>query len=372
MQGLLDLRDNRGKRHEQAFVLYCFLFSMLRIAGDITVSSVHRMMKREYLFLAAELGLTIEKCISRSQLGRLLELLDFHDYNRLNEEFFGAGLDHGQDGESLSWYAIDGKELRGSIDKAAGQKRAENIVRMVSHRDSSSNVIFYYDGSKRSEKALVKQYFKGGRPMKDAYSMDALHTDTDLLTTIHQRGGTYLAQVKGNQKHMLEACRDIHSSEHPHWKDEVWEKGHGRIEMRKGYHYRVVPEWFADSWKDSGISNLIVVERKRHEVKTGKESGGTYFYISNRRANIGNGQKIGKELFEAVRKHWGIEADHYVRDKVLGEDDIKCFNKWRTRALAAVINVAVNLIRIHNDMESIKEFREEMNYDRRVALKCLK
>ncbi|UZR99977.1 hypothetical protein [Chondrinema litorale] len=78
------MRDNRGKRHDQAFVLYCFLYSMLRLTGHITVSSVHRMMEKEYTYLANELGLVVHKCISRSQLGRLLELLDFHSYNQLS------------------------------------------------------------------------------------------------------------------------------------------------------------------------------------------------------------------------------------------------------------------------------------------------
>ena len=331
------------------------------------------MMQRELHFLAAELGILVEKCISRSQLGRLLELLDFHAYNELNERHFGVSLDMGKDGEDITWYAIDGKELRGSIDKASGQKRAENIVRIVGHEDGCSGTIGYYDGSKDSEKRLVKGYFNGKRPLRDAYSFDALHTDKELLTAIEKGGGTYLAQVKCNQGHLLEGCRDIHGSEVPEWTDEVREKGHGRIETRKGYHYRVAPDWFKVDWKDSGISDLMVVERERYEVKTGKSSSETCFYISNR-SNRKNGKKkgIGKELFDAVRGHWRIESDHFVRDEGFGEDRIRCFNRWRARALAAVINVAVNLIRRHNDMESITVFREEMNYDRRLALKCLK
>lgn len=370
---MLDLRDNRGKRHEQAFVLFCFLYCTLRVTGKITVSSVHRMMEREFLFLAAELDILVEKCISRSQLGRLLELLDFHSYNELNERHFGVELNLGNDTEDLVWYAVDGKELRGSIDKASGQKRAENIVRMVDHEESCSRTICYYDGSKVSEKKLVKQYFNGKRPLKDAYSFDALHTDRELLSVVHRGGGTYLAQVKGNQKYLLEDCMDIHGSEAPDWMEEICEKGHGRIEKRKGYHYRVSPDWFANGWKDSGLSDLVVVARERYEVKTGKRSSETSFYISNRsnRKNSEN-RGVGKELFDAVRGHWRIESDHFVRDEGFGEDRIRCFNKWRARALAAIINVAVNIIRHNNDMESITVFREEMNYDRKLALKCLK
>lgn len=343
------------------------------MTGKITVSSVHRMMEREFLFIAAELGISVEKCISRSQLGRLLELLDIHSYNELNERHFRVKLDLENDGEDLAWYAIDGKELRGSIDKASGRKRAENIIRMVCHGDSGSRAMCHYDGSKASEKKLVKQYFSGKRPLKDAYSFDALHTDRGLLSALHRGEGTYLAQVKCNQKYLLEDCMDVHGSEAPGWMDKTCEKGHGRIEKRKGYHYRVAPDWFADGWGDSGLSDLVVVERERYEVKTGKHSSETCFYISNRsNRKDGVGKGIGKELFDAVRGHWRIESDHFVRDEGFGEDRIRCFNKWRARALAAVINVAINIIRRNNDMGSITVFREEMNYDRRLALKCLK
>ncbi|UZR99969.1 ISAs1 family transposase [Chondrinema litorale] len=343
------------------------------------------MMEREFLFLATELGILVEKCISRSQLGRLLELLDFHSYNELNERHFGVKLNLGNDEEDTVWYAIDGKrlqaKLRGSIDKASGQKRAENIIRMVArmvnHIDSSSRTICYYDGSKISEKKLVKQYFNGKRLLKDAYSFDALHTDRELLSAVHRGEDTYLAQVKYNQKYLLEDCMDIHCSEVPDWMDEICEKGHGRIEKRKGYHYHVAPDLFASSWKSSGLSDLMVVEKERYEVKTGKRSLETSFaaasYISNRSSRKnGKDKNIGKELFDTVRGHWRIESDHFIRDEGFGEDRIRCFNKWRARALAAIINVAVNLIRRNNDMQSITVFREKMNYDRRLALKCLK
>ncbi|UZR99963.1 hypothetical protein [Chondrinema litorale] len=138
----------------------------------------------------------------------------------------------------------------------------------------------------------------------------------------------------------MEICRDIHDTEMPQWHDEMWEKCHGRIEMRKGYHYWVNSEWFADDWKDSGLSDIMVVEKERYDVKTDKRSSEISFaaasYISNRssRKNTEN-KDIGKELFGTVRKHWCIESDHFVRDEGFGEDRIRCFNKWRARAIAA-------------------------------------
>ncbi len=253
----------------------------------------------------------------------------------MNEEFFGININHQRKNGIYSWFAIDGKELRGSIDGVAGQKRSENIVRILNHHDSSSKVICYYDGSKSSEKALVKTYFENQKSLKCCYSLDALHTSAHLMTAIHQRQGTYLAQVKANQKYLLEACKDIHNTEKTFWTEDILEKGHGRIERRKGYCYHIDPSWFARVWNNSGVAKLMVVERERTNMKTGNKNVGTYYYISNKKATHRNCKDIGIELFQAVRAHWSIETDHYIRDKIFGEDSIKCFNKWRTRAIAA-------------------------------------
>lgn len=319
-------------------------------------------MQREYINLARELDLHICHCISDSQLRRVLSSLDYQAYNSLNEQYFGITLEE----QSGVWQAIDGKELRGSIDGLSGQKRGENIVRVVDQESKTSQIIAYYQGDKESEKTVVKQYFADRENLQACYSLDALHTSVALLTMIACKSGIYLAQVKNNQKYLLEDCKQIHAKWQADWQTKQWEKGHGRQELRIGYCYNISPEWFGEKWSASGLNTLVVVERQRLRTKDQKQSQETAYFVSNQALN----QEKGMELFQAVRNHWTIETDHYIRDVGFGEDKLKCFDQKRTRAFSSLLNLAVNLIRKNNRLDSIAEFREEMCYDRNVALKC--
>ena len=151
----MDKRDNRGKRHELAFVLTGMLIALLRTGKRLTIASIHRWMVREHAQLVAETGYESKKPISDPQLRRVLASLDYSLYNQVNETYFGKAVSS----NDSFWQAVDGKELRGSIDGLKGEKRGENVVRAVSHQGLQSQVIGFYQGNKESEKTVVKNYF---------------------------------------------------------------------------------------------------------------------------------------------------------------------------------------------------------------------
>ena len=173
--------------------------------------------------------------------------------------------------------------MRGTIDKVAGEKRSENIIQQVSHQEKSSQLIAFYNGSKESEKTLVQKHFEAEKDLSGcAYSFDALHTNAGLLTDIAQKNGIYLAQVKENQKILLEDCKHIHN----HLTEKQYinknEKGHGRIETRQGYLYLLNVECLVPRWKNSDIQTLLVVERTRFITKTKTETN----FFNFKRTNI--------------------------------------------------------------------------------------
>jgi|GEM_PF-3445342 hypothetical protein len=94
----------------------------------------------------------------------------------MNDVYFGVCLVE----SSGEW-----KEVKGNIDGLSGQKRGENIVRMVSYEDKVSHIIGFYNGHKESEKKVVSQYFQNQEHLDYSYSFDALHTSVTLLETIH-------------------------------------------------------------------------------------------------------------------------------------------------------------------------------------------
>jgi len=129
---------------------------MFRCTGKLSFSSLHRMMQRDHDFLVAQTGAKSPGCISRMQLMRVLEHVHPGHLNDLNQACFAVGRSQ----QVNHWQAVDGKELRGSIDKALGAKRGENAVFMVDHLDGHSQVIGYYSGQKDSEKTLVRDHFR--------------------------------------------------------------------------------------------------------------------------------------------------------------------------------------------------------------------
>ena len=281
--------------------------------------------------------------------------LDYTTFNQINSSYFGKEV---AQMENL-WYAIDGKELRGSIDKAKGEKRGENVVCMVAHQSLESEVIGYYDGAKESEKKVVKSYFDAQQVLRGSYSVDALHCSSALMESIESKKGTYLVQVKGNQAKLLEDCKHIAKYLKAKETFEEQEKGHGRKETRQAFLYDLPTACLDKRWANSGIKSLVVIKRERYRVKTGEKSEQTAFYVSNQ---VVEGQ-TGQELFQAARFHWGVESNNWVRDKQLGEDDIKCKGN-EAKSIAAFINVALNLFRKQNKDHNISQLREELIYDR--------
>ena len=78
----------------------------------------------------------------------------------------------------------------------------------------------------------------------------------------------------------------------------------------------------------------------------------------------------GNELYRAVRNHWSVEADNYIKDVNLGEDYLKCYKTNRSRVIASVFNVAVNLLRRKNKVNNLRVVREDCNFNRKYAKSC--
>ncbi len=89
------------------------------------------------------------------------------------------------------------------------------------------------------------------------------------------------------------------------------------------------------------MATLIVVERTSTQSKTGKTSQETSFYVSNQSPTTVESEALGR----AIREHWAIEADHWVRDATFREDRIRCKEPARSKAVASIISIAGNLLR---------------------------
>ena len=112
----IDLRDNRGKRLDLGLVLLGVILAMLRYR-DGTLSSIHRSMVNNQAKLCEALGIDNKRVVSRSHLPRILTKVSRVAFEQLLFKYAKIELNE----EQKQWFAGDGKELRGSIEK--GDKR---------------------------------------------------------------------------------------------------------------------------------------------------------------------------------------------------------------------------------------------------------
>ena len=306
----LDLRDNRGKRHDLSFVLLSLFIGLLR-HRDGNLSSIHRSMYNMHEALCTALSVDIECVISRAQLPRLLCKVNRKVFESLIFRHYGIELKE----EEKKWFAGDGKELRGSIDK--GDKRGEVIVQLVSHEDRKVAAQSFYNGTKESEKPCLRALIQSSGLISQQITTDALHLNPETTEPIEQGGGVFLIGLKENQKELLQDMKDHIACFNSVAQKQTVEKGHGRIDIRKYTAYDVEGEYFEERWNKSGFTTLIVVERSRNSLKTNILTDETSFYISN-----GKSKKY-EDYFAAIRNHWSVEVNNHYRDVTLKEDQLR-------------------------------------------------
>ncbi|MBA2749352.1 MAG: ISAs1 family transposase [Tatlockia sp.] len=305
----LDLRDNRGKRHDLAVILVGVTIAILS-NRDGCLSSIHRHLKNHYEKLVAALRVEKIRPVSRSQLPLILEKVAVEVFDQLLFENFGVKLNGGE----RRWFAFDGKQMRGSIE--TGDKRGEVIVQAVSHANRRVGAQGYYSGLKESEILTVRKLLDKSGISSEKVSLDALHCNPETLELIAESKGKYLVGLKENQKELKKQFGREIEKQSVLFKTGGVEKGHGRIETRKYEFYDLLEMEKDERWKKCQIKTLIKVNRERTNQKSGKSSLEESYYVSN---------EVGKyeELSEAVRNHWQVETNNHLRDVSLKEDEMR-------------------------------------------------
>ena len=125
LKDLTDPRDNRGKRHNIVFVIVSIVLAML--TGRSKLSSIHRYMTNKIDWLRETIKMTDETPVSRAQLPRIIDRLDWKELNTVIEDYFDIRIELNENDE---WVAIDGKTLRGTV--GSGNKQA--VVLAVTHK----------------------------------------------------------------------------------------------------------------------------------------------------------------------------------------------------------------------------------------------
>lgn len=310
----LDLRDKRGKRHDLAFILLGVIIGLLR-KRDGNLSSIHRSMVNTHLKVCSHLNVSIEKAVSRAQLPRILAKVSLVKFEELLFNHFAIELEK----EEKQWFAGDGKELRGSIEK--GSKRGEVLVQLVRHEDRAVLGQSYYNGKKESEKPCLRNLIESKNAQFQKITADALHLYPSLTKLIEQAKGIFVIGLKGNQKELLDDMLWHVKNFEPLAIQSTIDKGHGRLEQRHYSYFDISEERFEKRWKTTGFRSLFKVIRERTILKNDIYSKETAYYISN--GDLSNSVESSEEYFDAIRNHWSVEVSNHIRDVSLKEDHLR-------------------------------------------------
>lgn len=329
LQQLPDPRDKRGKRHDLAFVLCGVILAIM--AGRARVSAIHRFLRNRFAWLCEITQAPVARCLSRAHLPRLLARVDWAALNTLSVAHFGVQVESPAADE---WIAVDGKALRGSPGEQVLLARTHQRGHILAHQPLT--------GPKASEVPAVRTLLAQPPLQGRKVTLDALHCNPVTTAQIHQAQGGYLVQVKANQPTLLAAVQTLTATAVPLGTQQSVDNAHGRLEERHATFFSLADLPLPPRWQASSLCSVVRVDRTTEQLTTAKRSQAVAYYVTNQGAATPPAQDA---LFTAIRGHWGCEADHWIRDVTLQEDQIPVKQPTQAHVLGALRTLVLGVFR---------------------------
>ena len=243
--------------------------------------------------------------------------------------------------------AIDGKAVRRSLDRRAGQ----NPLHLVSAWASETGLVLgqVATETKSNEITAIPELIQMLDLKGATVTIDAMGCQKDIAARIIEKQADYVLAVKDNQPKLhQDVQRVLAEAQTPgdpvgcryH---QTTEKAHGRIETRKVWCTPTARRLWQDQQDQDwpGLASVAMVEA--HRTVDGQTSVERRYYISS---HAGAQPHAAKHLGHMIRAHWGIENRlHWVLDTAFDEDRSRVRRGQGARNLAVLRKIALNLLR---------------------------
>jgi predicted transposase YbfD/YdcC len=238
--------------------------------------------------------------------------------------------------------AVDGKTLRGSALTGSDQARsARHLLAAVDHDTRTVLGQVDVDGKTNEITAfapLLDAVASAGVGLASVVvTADALHTQRDHVTYLHQRGAHWLLTVKGNQPKLHRQLRDLP------WRavdvaHRTTNRGHGRRETRS---IKIVT--IAAGIEFPHAAQAIQVVRRTQPLAGGRWRTETIYAVTS----LAPQHASPAQIAAWTRGHRQIEnALHWVRDVTYGEDHSQVRTGAAPQVMASLRNIAINALRL--------------------------
>lgn len=355
-ENVTDPRVNRGDNHPLLEMVFIALTATL--CGANGWADIERFGKSKLSWFRKFVRLK-RGVPSHDTFGRVFARLDTGEFLTAMHTWVDAFAGHLR-GRGI---AVDGKTLRGSFDKAAGQSPLHTITAFA--WDTRTVLRQMSVDDKSNEIPAVPELLKLLELSGAVVTLDAMHCQRETAKVIVDAGATYLLTVKANQPtlyaHLLELFDGYGSQDFrvPGLRKHVTvERSHGRDERREHYviaapkNDKVLAAW-------PGVASLGMVVRKRQAG--GKETFEITFFITNHPPKV-------KALSDYLRGHWGIEnSQHWVLDVTFAEDASRIRKGTAPEISAAFRRMALNILQQDTSIkENIRGKRLRAGWDESV------
>jgi predicted transposase YbfD/YdcC len=347
-----DRRDPRGRRYPLPYPLALPIVAMTAHQIDLTAVGEWVAAAPEGLLLALGAPTSPAGQARRPDTKTITEALADHgeDYDRALCAFTGAMARdryrraHGGLRRCLH---VDGKAQKGAAPPGG------RAPMLLSARFDDGSV-----AAQRTIPVAKTNEITVFAPMLDQVSdadlagtvvtADQLHTQRGHARYIHRRHGYYVFTVGENQPKLF-AALDALPWQHIAPESATVDRGHGRIEIRT---IRTLPVAEKIAALFPHAAQAFLLERYIYNYQGEQLGAVAVLGITSLSAD----QADGAALLAYVRGHWSIESLHWLRDRVLGEDDSRLASA--ARAMAALRNLVVSIFRLRGITRISRQLRE--------------
>jgi predicted transposase YbfD/YdcC len=361
---LRDPRIARTRRHALLDIIVLAICAVVAGADDwVSVRDFGRAKLpwlRQYLVLPNGIP-------SHDTFGRVFGLIDPDELEACFSSWIQAAFGEVAGGV----IAIDGKTVRRSHDRSAGQQ----ALQMVSAWATSCGVVCgqrKVDG-KSNEITAIPELLNTLATRGCIVTIDAIGCQTEIAEMIAEKQSDYVLAVKENQGSLRVAVKDLFDygqgtgfADLPHSYYKTVDKDHGRIEVRQCWAIddaqtlKDLPE--LGRWKKATSVVMVVAERRIGPKRTSE----TRYYLTSLTADA-------KRALHAIRAHWGIENSlHWVLDVAFREDESRVRTKNSAENLSRLRRIALNLVRQDKDAGcGVKTRRKRAGWDNDYLIRIL-
>jgi predicted transposase YbfD/YdcC len=353
---LKDPRIDRCKRHQLLDILVIALCAVICSADDwVEVETFgNRKLAWFKTFLALPHGIP-----SHDTFGRIFARLDPAQFQACFLRWVRALAELLPD----EVVAIDGKELRGSVDHPAGKA----AICLVSAWASDQHLVLgqVKVDEKSNEITAIPDLLDVLSLEGTVVTIDAAGCQTAIAQKVIEKGGDYVLALKDNQPNLAADVALLFQDAHRGGPDspktdqaERIEKGHGRIETRICTTIAdpalLAPLRRSEEWVKLESLIEIRAQRQVHGETTTK----VRYYLSSLDGDA-------KAALGVTRTHWSIENSmNWVLDVAFREDDSRVRTDYGPENLGILRRIALNLLKQETTLKvGVKAKRKAAGWD---------